>query len=94
MGVGRLARLWKFFAISAPPREILNHACGVVSFAFFSHEGSKIRRFRPGVRFLYRTVPVHPAAMILYYFHRRGRERSRFNRKGRNGTQRFPQRTH
>ena len=26
LGVGRLARLWKFFAISAPPREIMNHA--------------------------------------------------------------------
>jgi hypothetical protein len=34
-GVGRLARLWTFFAISALPREIWTHACGVMSFAFF-----------------------------------------------------------
>jgi hypothetical protein len=26
LGCGRLARLWNFFAISEPPREILNHA--------------------------------------------------------------------
>ena len=29
-GVGRLARLWKLFAISAPPREISFHACGMM----------------------------------------------------------------
>ena len=46
MGVGRLARLWKFFALSAPLREMWTHASGMMSFAFFSHEGSKTRRFR------------------------------------------------
>ena len=46
MGVGRLARLGNLFAISAPLREILDHASGMMPFAFFSHEGSKTRRFR------------------------------------------------
>ena len=35
LGVGRLARLWRFSAISAPSREILNHACGMMSLPFF-----------------------------------------------------------
>ena len=32
--------------ISAPPRDMCTHASGMMSFTFFSHEGSKTRRFR------------------------------------------------
>ena len=64
LGVGRLAQLWKFFAISAPPREIWTHASGMMPFAFFSHEGSKTRRFRDWTYPLYRTALLGLAALI------------------------------
>jgi hypothetical protein len=42
--------------ISAPPRDMCTHASGMMSFTFFSHEGSKTRRFRHWTYPLYRTA--------------------------------------
>jgi hypothetical protein len=49
--------------LSVPLREILNHACGMMSFICFTGR-LKARRFRHGTCPLYRTVPVRLAALI------------------------------
>jgi hypothetical protein len=69
LGGVRLARFWKFFALSAPPRETWAHASGMMSFAFSHTRHTKIPALDLPALSRRSRAPCGPD---LIFFHRRG----------------------